>query len=199
MAYVLPQCTSIERLKFVTDASKGHSMPFIAGVRLPLISLTWQGLWVDDLSIFDPLILPRLTSVDMHEGCGETLFRMHEHSGFALGDIRLTFFQLAIPRLSDLLRAMPSLTDEFLGFLTYDKDKPLLPRLERLVICDGEQHFDAKLMLRMVESRWRTTPLARIRTGSYRRTLQLAARTAHHLTLDRVTELVEEGLVFEYD
>ncbi|KAJ6449921.1 hypothetical protein C8R47DRAFT_1084577 [Mycena vitilis] len=173
MAYVLPQCTSIERLKFVTDASKGHSMPFIAGVRLPLISLTWQGLWVDDLSIFDPLILPRLTSP--FPGCPTCSAQCHRS------------------------RRCITISDEFLGFLTYDKDKPLLPRLERLVICDGEQHFDAKLMLRMVESRWRTTPLARIRTGSYRRTLQLAARTAHHLTLDRVTELVEEGLVFEYD
>ncbi|KAJ7652686.1 hypothetical protein DFH06DRAFT_532809 [Mycena polygramma] len=57
VAYLLRQCTSIERINFMTDPSMGRSMPPIACVRLPLISLTWQGLFVDDFSIFDPLIL----------------------------------------------------------------------------------------------------------------------------------------------
>ncbi|KAJ7652764.1 hypothetical protein DFH06DRAFT_1418380 [Mycena polygramma] len=100
VAYILPMCTSVERISIVADDSIGVSMPPITRMTLPLTTLDWQSLLVNDTSIFGQLILPNLTSMRMREGCTETLFLMHEQSGFALEDLSLTFYNLSLLRLA---------------------------------------------------------------------------------------------------
>jgi hypothetical protein len=208
VAYLFPQLNCVKRLTFATDDSMGPSMPAIPRVRLAhLVDLKWTGFGTFDDSIFDCLILPRLASLCMREGCLDTIYSLCERGSFALLELKLTFFHMTLPRLSSLLREMPSLvslelymsigiTDELLLFLTYDKrEKPVLPTLENLVMANGEHQFTELVMLRMLESRWRTTPLASGRIAA-RRT---AAHGADRKVRARVTELVEEGLKFQYD
>jgi hypothetical protein len=212
IAYLLPQFTRAEYLGFATDGSIGFSMPAISRVRLPqLTEISWVGLDMDGVSIFDRLILPHLFSLEMREGCQEILYCLRQHASFPLRELTLVFFHIAIPRFSAFLREMPSLislelrmsihtTDDFLAFLTYNKQRNLvLPNLERLALCDREQHFSESVMLRMLESRWRKTPF----TGGWistRRTEAHASTPAvHRKVMGRLIELVEEGLKFKYD
>ncbi|KAJ6529594.1 hypothetical protein B0H19DRAFT_1273993 [Mycena capillaripes] len=119
-AYLLPQCTGVERLSFTTDVASGESMPLIPPLRLPqLTALDWCGFDVDDVSL------------KLHSGCKDTLQSLHAHAPFALRDLTLVFFYLTLPGFSTFLRKMPSLvslelrmsfdvTDDLLAFLTYE-------------------------------------------------------------------------------
>ncbi|KAJ7449002.1 hypothetical protein FB451DRAFT_1411119 [Mycena latifolia] len=148
---------------------------------LVVLSYWHAGLDVDDFSLFNQLILLRLTSLDMRDGSGETLFRMHENSSFALENLNLTFFPSPSPA---------SCADELLVFLTYNREQSVRPHLEHLVVCERECRFSEKVMLRMVESRWRTTPLELLRSGTGRRTgVQPSVRAAHRAVLNRIAEL----------
>ncbi|KAJ7756600.1 hypothetical protein B0H16DRAFT_1721665 [Mycena metata] len=190
-------CTSVKKLRFATVADMGTSMPPIKRVRLPVTTLDWHGLDVDSLSIFEPLVLPQLTSLEMCEGCGASLFCLYEHSKFSLHSLCLVFFHLPLPEFSAFLRSMPSLTSlelrmslpistELLELLTYDALKPLLPRLERLTLCDHAQSHGDCVMLNMVESRWRTTPLTDVRIYTTRGAfVKTDVRTARRAILDR--------------
>ncbi|KAJ7924720.1 hypothetical protein B0H13DRAFT_2315235 [Mycena leptocephala] len=144
MAYLLPQFARIEHLIFATDDGMGPSMPSIPRVRLPQLSeINYFGLNVDDVSIFDRLILPRLTTLELRDACQESIYALRTNAAFALRGITLVFVHLTIPRLFAFLREMPSLTslelrmclnttDDFLLFLTYKcQSNAVLPQLER--------------------------------------------------------------------
>lgn len=110
---------------------------------------------------------------------------------------------------------MPSLTefelylcidisDALLTFLAYTHDAPVLPSLTKLVMCGGDQQlpFDERAMLRMVASRWRTTPFTQIRIATSRPSpcpRPSAADVAHSRVLARIAEFRMEGLEFKYE
>ncbi|KAF7341220.1 hypothetical protein MVEN_01857400 [Mycena venus] len=211
MAYLFPQFARVERLIFATHDEMGPSMPSIPRVRLPqLVELNYFGFDVNDISIFDRLILPRLTTLELRDACQESVYALRTNAAFALREITLVFVHLTIPRLSAFLREMPSLTslelrmclnttDDFLLFLTYDSERDaVLPHLERLVLADYEQHFSESVMLGMLESRWGTTPFARGRIATKRTAAHASTPAVHRKVRERITEMVEEGLKFEY-
>ncbi|KAJ7149560.1 hypothetical protein C8R46DRAFT_1309389 [Mycena filopes] len=212
-AWVLPMFTQVQKLRLCTTDTQGFFMPPIAPVRLPLVELDWVALGViDAVSVLGPLILPRLTSLELREGCGASFLKLYDHSKFALHSLCLVFHHISLPSFSAFLRGMPSLTslelrmclsisNELLDFLTYNNAREgVLPQLERLVLCDRAQIFEESKMLRMVESRWRATPLTQIRISTTQK-VSLGPRTitAHRAVLNRVIELMEEGLVFSYE
>jgi hypothetical protein len=187
-------------------------MPSIPRVRLPqLAELNYIGLHVDDVSIFDRLILPRLTTLELRDACQESIYALHTNAAFALREITLVFVHLTIPRLSAFLREMPSLTslelrmclnttDDFLLFLTYNRQSnAVLPHLEQLVLVDCEQHFSESSMLCMMESRWGTTPFAAGRIMIKRTVAHASTPALHRKVRERITEMVEAGLKFEYE
>jgi hypothetical protein len=147
----------------------------------------------------------------MREGCQEILYCLREHASFLLRGLTLVFFHIAIPRFSAFLRDMPSLislelrmsihtTDDFLAFLTYNKQRnPVLPNLEKLALCDREQHFSESVMLRMLESRWQKTPFTRGWISTRRTEAHASTPAVHRKVMGRLIELVEEGLKFKYD
>jgi hypothetical protein len=130
-----------------------------------------------------------------------------------LRDLTLVFVHLTLPRLSVFLREMPSLTslelrmsitttDALLALLVYDTPAMgtgVLPRLERLVLCDREQHFSESAMLGMVESRWGKTPLKHARISTKCTAAHASAPALHRRVLARISDLVEEGLRFVYE
>ncbi|KAJ7078103.1 hypothetical protein C8R43DRAFT_1245307 [Mycena crocata] len=214
-AHILPLCIAMVGLKFATDRSQGVTMPEISILTLSkLQTLEWSGFNVDDGSIFRPLILPRLITLNMREGEEDTVFSLHTRSAFALQDLTLTFFCLSFPRFSLFLRDMPSLTslwlsvsivitDELLEFLVYDPRNPVLPRLAQLTLFDHDHHFSEITMLRMVASRWRRTasptPLTKISISNNRNTGHDLPPAFHRRILDKIAEMVEDGLEFKYD
>ncbi|KAJ7652229.1 hypothetical protein B0H17DRAFT_1338606 [Mycena rosella] len=204
-------CTSLVRFKFSTDCSNGPSMPAIPPVAIPnLKSLDWQGMDVDDVNIFGPLVLPSLTSLEMRDGIEDSVFLLGSHSSFALQKLTLVFFALSFTRFSVFLRNMPSLTsfelrmsititDELLAFLKYDSRNPVLPQLARLVLCCHEQHFSELSMVCMVQSRWGPrTPLKYIRISAKPTTSHASTPTVHRKVFSRIATMVAEGLYFDY-
>ncbi|KAJ6468834.1 hypothetical protein C8R45DRAFT_1167530, partial [Mycena sanguinolenta] len=228
-AYLLPQCTQARLLRFATTAQiwEPASMPPIARVCLPeLTELKWWGLDVDDFSIFDRLILPRLARLEFREVCAKTVYGLYSHSNFSLNKLKLVLVRfMDADRFFAFLRAMPNLTslhlhlcipitNKFLSFLTYDPDtNPVLPSLEYIMLADWEQKFSESVMLRMVESRWGPTPFARgqIRTNLmlpnlrvtntpfFREAAPSPPSELHLSVRTRIAELVVEGLKFEYE
>ncbi|KAJ7784203.1 hypothetical protein B0H16DRAFT_1876726, partial [Mycena metata] len=210
-ALILPLCVSAEVLCFATsDMEEDDLVPIILPFKLPLTSLEWVGFDVDPLTIFEPLILPYLTSLKLRDACEETIRDLHQRSSFALQRLSPCFVYLSLLPLSTFLRDMPSLTcvelyhciiisDAFLVLLTNNRPG-ILPRLQTLIICDKERHFTESAMLQMVESRWYSTPLAKIRISTRQEVHEAAgAAAAHRRILHRIAELIEEGLDFEYD
>ncbi|KAJ6455020.1 hypothetical protein C8R45DRAFT_1188746 [Mycena sanguinolenta] len=227
-AYLLPQCTRARLLRFTTKTEASwESMPPIARVCIPeLTELKWWGLDVDDFSIFDRLILPRLARLEFREVCANTVYSLYSHSNFSLTKLKLVLVRfMDAERFFTFLREMPNLTsldlhlcipitNKFLSLLTYDPDKnPVLPSLEYIMLADWEQKFSESVMLRMVESRWGPTPFAR---GQIRTNLMLpnvrvtntpffwkaapSPPSELHLSVrKRIAELWEEGLKFEYE
>ncbi|KAJ7484538.1 hypothetical protein FB451DRAFT_1232812 [Mycena latifolia] len=212
IAYILPNCTGLVRFDFWTDCSNGCFMPKIAPVTIPkLESINWQGIHVDDTSIFSPLILPGLRSLDLRNGVEDTVFLLHTHSSFALHSLILTFFGISFTHFSTFLRKMPSLTtlelyqsltitDALLEFLTFDARRPVLPRLERLIMCCPEQHFSEVVLLRMVESRWGAarTPLKHVRIDAKSVPVHASTPAVHRRVLARIAALVAKGMHFDY-
>ncbi|KAJ7767805.1 hypothetical protein B0H16DRAFT_337919, partial [Mycena metata] len=204
-AYLLLLCAGTQTLRFSTDSEMGDSMPPIAAITLPLTSLEWVGFGVEAMSIFSAVTLPSLTALEMRDACQETILSLCKRSSCALQYLTLFFIPLSFEPLSIFLCAMPSLTvlvlsncvsitDELLTFLTYQESQPVLPRLERLTIVRHAKGFSALTMLRMVESRWGSTPLAAVR-------IKPKPKDAHKhpRVLQRIVELIEEGLDFGYD
>ncbi|KAJ6513027.1 hypothetical protein C8R45DRAFT_332325 [Mycena sanguinolenta] len=207
-AHFLPQCTRLERLKFMTQGPSAPIIPPLPRVRLPrLTTVDWSGLEDNGISVFDQLILPGLTTLSLFEGSSRSLLRVYQNSSFALRELSLSCVHTTLPFLSAFLRSMPSLvsfsaplstTDEFLLFLAYDKHRnPVLPKLEKLDVCHEVQHFSAAAVLRMLESRWETTPLERSRI--YTKFPKAARAPAPADVRGRLIELVEEGLELEYN
>ncbi|KAJ7184965.1 hypothetical protein C8R46DRAFT_1343932, partial [Mycena filopes] len=223
-AYILPLCTSARTLNFCTGPSMGPFMPVIKRVRLPVVELDWNGLGgVDAVSIFEPLVLPRLVDLRLREGCGTALFRLAERSKCALTSLYVMSVHLNLQALCALLRGMPtlvnlqlrmsiSISNELLEFLTYDAAaaSPILPNLENLGLADHApvmafmvdpgwrtKKYDEGVMLRMVESRWGATPLADVDISTTRNAPvgKKGVRTRRPV-LDRVVELMEAGLKF---
>ncbi|KAJ7275831.1 hypothetical protein C8J57DRAFT_1505134 [Mycena rebaudengoi] len=90
--------------------------------------------------------------------------------------------------------------DDFLLFLTYNRQSnAVLPHLEQLVLVDREQHFSESSMLRMMESRWGTTPFAVGRIMTKRTVAHASTPALHRKVRERITEMVEAGLKFEYE
>ncbi|KAF7374708.1 BRCT-containing protein 1 [Mycena sanguinolenta] len=170
-AHFLPQCTRLKRLKFMTEGPSALIIPLPRVRLLQLTTVDWSGLEHDGISVFDQLILPRLTKLSLFEGSSQSLLRVYKNSSFALRELSLSCVYTTFRFLSAFLRSMPSLvsfaaplssTDEFLVFLTYDERRNrVLPKLERLDVCHDVQHFSAAAVLRMLESRWGNTPLER--------------------------------------
>ncbi|KAF8214832.1 hypothetical protein K438DRAFT_1749906 [Mycena galopus ATCC 62051] len=171
-AYLLPQFTRVEHLDFATDDKMGFSMPPIPRVRLPhLTALNWNGLDVDDVSIFDRLILPRLASLELRDACqpSRTCILLPSKADSCMPSLILLELRMSLQT-----------TDELLRFLTYDGQRnPVLPNLEELVLCDRGQHFSESVMLRMVESRWETTPFARGRVSTSRTEAHASTAAVH--------------------
>ncbi|KAJ7642851.1 hypothetical protein B0H17DRAFT_1148747 [Mycena rosella] len=164
---LLPLLVNVVEFNSSTGPLQGRIMPPVSAFKLPIQKLTWTGLRVCDISIFIPLILPNLKSLDMREGSGRSLLVLQEHSSFALQELTLTFFELSFPVLSKVARATPSittlelrlstaLTEQLMEFLTFDDRKPILPHLKNLTLFDRCPHpyFSERTMMRMVESRW---------------------------------------------
>lgn len=226
MAYILPMCVSAHKLTLCTVATMGPFMPRIKPVRLPVVELDWNGINVDSASIFEPLLLPRLTSLRLRDSCGPSLFNLSKRSSFALTSLYLMSVQLhhVLPDFFNFLRTMPSLvsldvcmsisvSNELLEFLTYDTDRPVLPHLERVFLGDHAKCmlfmadpgwrtkiYEESVMLAMVESRWGTTPLTRMHIHTTRNNAGKASTSlARRVILDRVIELMEAGLNFSYE
>ncbi|KAJ6586024.1 hypothetical protein B0H19DRAFT_429387 [Mycena capillaripes] len=164
-AHLLKLIVNAHRLSFCTGLSQGPVMPLIRAVRLPINRLSWHGYLVDDVSIFAPLILPNLISLDMRDVSDETLRILREHAPFKLEELHLVFSKLSFPATAVFLRDMHAmttlkltasiaLTDELMEFLTYDARAPVLPALKILALDDRQKYFHERAMLLMVESRW---------------------------------------------
>ncbi|KAJ7164074.1 hypothetical protein C8R46DRAFT_1351956 [Mycena filopes] len=213
-AFLLPLCVNAEVLRFSTSESMfdDYTTPHVPPFTLSLISLEWVGFNVDSASIFAPVTVPHLTSLDLRDACEESIRSLHSRSSFVLQHLSLCFVPLSLPYLSTLLRSMSSLTtlelyhcidisDALLTFLRYSEDKPVLASLTKLILCDRGQRFDELEMLRLVDSRWRITPFTKIRIST-RIELQSAPSDAaimHWAVLDQIAKLNAEGLDFEYD
>jgi hypothetical protein len=164
-AHLLKLIVKAHRLSFCTGLSQGAIMPLLRAVRLPIHRLTWYGYLIDDTSIFAPLILPNLVSLDMRDVSDKTLRMLREHAPFQLQELRLVFSKLSFSGTAAFLRPMHAmttltlvaslaLTDELMEFLTYDARVPVLPALKSLDLSDRQKYFHEHTMLRMVESRW---------------------------------------------
>ncbi|KAJ7719300.1 hypothetical protein B0H16DRAFT_1607057 [Mycena metata] len=211
VASLLPLWVNVEKLSFATDASAGAFMPTIKRLWFPqLTELSWNGLGADAVSIFEPMVVPRLRKVTLRGACGVALRQLHHHSKFTtLESLVLDYVHLELTTFSQFLRSMPSLvtlelrgslavSDKLLEFLTFDAKKPVLPRLEALVLCDETQLFSAKTMLSMVESRWRLTPLTKLQiAASVQRDDVRGER--QRIGRERVIKFVEEGLDLSYE
>ncbi|KAF8135286.1 hypothetical protein K438DRAFT_1882765 [Mycena galopus ATCC 62051] len=213
-AYLLPQCTRARLLRFATQAKTLSSMPPIARVCLPeLTELTWCGFDVDDFSIFDPLILPRLASLKLRQIRQKTLYSLKSNATFSLRKLKLILVRLDDERFFKFLSEMPSLTsldlhisiaitDNFFRFLTYDSHaNAVLPNLEYLRLAEWKQDFSETIMLRMLESRWGSTPFkeGEVRTNLDHRGVKPAPTSEHRGVQKRIMELVKEGLKFKYE
>ncbi|KAJ7115461.1 hypothetical protein C8R44DRAFT_224034 [Mycena epipterygia] len=231
---LLPFLVNVINFNFSNNSSQGPVMALLAPLKLPIRTLKWAGLGVNDTSIFSPLILPELTHLEMREGTDCTLLCLRQYSSFALQKLDLTFFQLSFPAISKFLRDTPSittlrlyfsvaLTDALMEFLTYDAQKPILPRLVDLDLFDREKYFTESAMMRMVESRWRTKPIpahsvpllqrVHICTEAKRgcffasrsvvpkglTVIPVSAPLLRRRVLERISEMNEEGLVFEHE
>jgi hypothetical protein len=94
VAFLLRWFARAEHL-FATDVSTGLSMPDISRVRLSYLTpLNFHGFGVNDVSIFDTLVLPRLTLLELRDVCGESLLCLHAHAPFALHDLTLVFVHI---------------------------------------------------------------------------------------------------------
>ncbi|KAJ7437245.1 hypothetical protein B0H11DRAFT_2294497 [Mycena galericulata] len=190
----------LTRLKFVTDDSGGYTMPVIPKVKLPLTALDWYSLGhLDSLSIFDPLILPHLKFLELRDGHQETLFNPVSS---VLSTLLLPLYHLpardAVPYLVEL-RMSIAISDDLLEFLMYDRLNPVLPRLERLVLACRHPEFCEKNMIQMVESRWsaRTPPMP-LRKVRMSKSEACSSSITHREVFDRIAQMVEDGLSFEY-
>ncbi|KAJ7171257.1 hypothetical protein C8R46DRAFT_1349300 [Mycena filopes] len=213
-AYLLPLCLNAEVLRFATsDDDVSTPTPPSPSFTLPLISLEWRGFDdVDAIPIFEPLTLPHLTSLTLRESCQEALHSLHDRSSFALQHLFLCVVDLTLSYLFTVLRSMPSLTvlelhyclnisDALLTFLAYTGDDPIVASLTKLVMFDVVQCFDELELLRMVDSRWRATPLTQIDIVMSRLVPPASsdARVVHNGVLARIAELKAEGLKFRYE
>ncbi|KAJ7615353.1 hypothetical protein FB45DRAFT_1035348 [Roridomyces roridus] len=213
-ATLLPLFTSARRLILRMDCRQGSFMPPIGRVTLPIEEFEWDGYTVvDDASVLAPLVLPRLTTLDMRHGTEDTLLALHSRSAFKLESLKLTFYHLTLNGLSTLIRDMSSLadlqlyktaniTDGLLEYLIHDPNntRSVLPRLQRLEIPSDHPHFSERVLMRMIDSRWKLTPLRRVRlTQSDLVQLDTAVGQVEHCAvLDWVVRLVEAGLDFDY-
>ncbi|KAJ7857403.1 hypothetical protein B0H13DRAFT_1902267 [Mycena leptocephala] len=164
-AHLFKLIVKAHRFSFCTGLSQGPIMPPLRTVRLPIHRLGWHGYLVDDTSIFAPLILPNLVSLDMRDASDETLRMLREHAPFQLQELRLVFSKLTFSATAAFLHEMHTmttlklvasiaLTDELMEFLTYDARVPVLPALKNLDLSDRQKYFHEHTVLRMVESRW---------------------------------------------
>ncbi|KAF7374710.1 hypothetical protein MSAN_00356200 [Mycena sanguinolenta] len=210
-AHILPQCTRLRHLKLETDSTPNAIMPPLPRARLPELTVfQWSGFDEDGTSVFEGLSLPGLTDLYLYDGSEGGLQCLYENSSFALRKLYLaeSCVHTTFPFLSTFLRSMPSLvsftaplsetiTDEFLAFLTYDEQhNRILPNLENFDVCHQVQQFSASAVLSMLESRWGTTPLARVKIST--RLPEARAPTPADVR-SRLIELVEDGLKLVYD
>ncbi|KAK6984889.1 hypothetical protein R3P38DRAFT_3292251 [Favolaschia claudopus] len=212
-AYLLPQLTHVECLKFATDPDEGISVPAMSAVLERLTTLNWNNLDIDDVSLFEQLTLPRLISLDLRDASWQSLHLLHSHSRLKLQKLSLVFVSIELARLKTLLREMPSLvdlglyrthgvdlTEELFRFFMYHRnDNPVLPNLRYLVLTPGEPACPGSevAMVEMLESRWRLTPLKKVRISP--REEQGASLDAHSDIRRRIVRLVEEGLELTYN
>ncbi|KAJ7622285.1 hypothetical protein FB45DRAFT_1031954 [Roridomyces roridus] len=197
------------------DTTQGVFMPTIAPVTLPIEEFEWVSFDVDDTTALAPLVLPRLTSLDLREGVEANLFALHSRSAIKLNALILTFFELTVPGFSAFLRDMSSLTalalyqcisitDDFLECLVYNPStRTVLPQLERLIMATDHAHFSERVMMRMIDSRWTRqdppTPLVKVRlTRSDMVEKSPRSRREHSEVLDWVVRVVEAGLELDY-
>ncbi|KAJ7875512.1 hypothetical protein B0H14DRAFT_3859424 [Mycena olivaceomarginata] len=162
---VLQLLVNVLSLSFCTGPSQGRIMPRTQSVRLPVRQLTWRGLFVSDVTIFAPLILSNLTSLDLRDASDASLRLLRERAPFNLEKLDLVFTRLTFSATAAFIREMHALTsldlrlsialtDELMEFLTFDAHRPVLPALTDLFLFDHRKYFDERIMLRMVESRW---------------------------------------------
>jgi hypothetical protein len=162
---VLQLLVNVLSLSFCTGPSQGRIMPRTQAVRLPVRQLTWRGLFVSDVTIFAPLILSNLTSLDLRDASDASLRLLRERAPFNLEKLDLVFTRLTFSATAAFIREMHALTsldlrlsialtDELMEFLTFDAHRPVLPALTDLFLFDHRKYFDERIMLRMVESRW---------------------------------------------
>ncbi|KAJ7237561.1 hypothetical protein B0H12DRAFT_1075549 [Mycena haematopus] len=234
--HVLQLLVNARNLSFYTGSSQGPIMPPMQAVQLPVTQLNWCGLCVHDTSIFASLVLPSLTSLQLRDASEETLCLLRERAPFELDKLDVTFTRLSFSATAPFLRNMHTLTvlelklsialtDELMEFLTYDARTTVLPALKDLALFDRRKYFHERAMLRMVESRWLTSPgvplLRRVRVtvkplpgrfaypGS---PFESRAVVPSGLTvipvlppyilleiLDRIAEMNEEGLSLKYE
>ncbi|KAJ7622264.1 hypothetical protein FB45DRAFT_1061826 [Roridomyces roridus] len=207
-ASLLPMFTKSKRLILDMDSRQGSFMPPVGRATLPIEEFEWHGYpAVDDASALAPLVLQRLTSLQMRNGAEASLLALHSRSAFKLQNLKLTFFRLTYPGFSPFLRDMSSLTilelyqcisitDDLLEFLVNDPDKRVvLPRMEQLVIATHHPQFSEALMIRMIESRWLRTPLVKARLTLSE---MIVGQPEHREVLDWAVRIVEAGLELDY-
>jgi hypothetical protein len=197
---ILQLIVNAVRLSFWTSSRQGPIMLPIPAFKLPIEQLVWRGLLVRDASIFAPLILPNLTSLELQDASDDSLRLLRERAPFELQELKLFFTQLTFAATAKFLRGMQSmtilelrlsiaLTDELMVFLTYDARAPILPALKDLTLSDCRKYFDECTMLRMVESRWPS--------GGRGPRFRQVSITTRPLSLNRVREsraIVPSGL-----
>ncbi|KAJ6513036.1 hypothetical protein C8R45DRAFT_332549 [Mycena sanguinolenta] len=208
---LLPQCTRIRHLGLYTDDTQTLIMPPLPRARLPELTVfTWTGFDDDGTSVFEGLSLPGLTDLHLDYASEGSLQSLYTNSSFALRALNLSgsCVHTTLPFLSTFLRSMPSLvsftvplaetvTDEFLAFLTYDEQhNRILPNLETFDVSHQVRQFSASAVLCILESRWGTTPLARVKIST--KFPEARAPTPADVR-NRLIELVEDGLKLDYN
>ncbi|KAJ7615313.1 hypothetical protein FB45DRAFT_935378, partial [Roridomyces roridus] len=131
---LLPRLTKARKFNVRMDGRQGMFMPALPRtIRLPLVSLEWDGgNYVEDASVFAPLVLPYLKSLDLWYNAGaEGLRALCARSACKLETLSLRDSHLSYPSFSKFLAEVPTLTsltlyhslpitDKFLESLVYD-------------------------------------------------------------------------------
>ncbi|KAJ7614824.1 hypothetical protein FB45DRAFT_1064483 [Roridomyces roridus] len=213
MVDLLPRFTRVRRLELQMNGNQGIYMPALPRkITLPLVSLKWDGSnYVEDASVFTPLTLPSLKCLDLWYSTGaEGMRSLCARSACKLQSLSVHESYLSYPGFSKFLAEVPSLkslnlynahdiTDDFLRSLLFDSSTEfILPKLETLELDGVEQPmYSEKVMIKMVESRWKTTPLESVFvTPTFKRGNSRAHKAVHKGVISRMKRLADAGLKF---
>ncbi|KAJ7607752.1 hypothetical protein FB45DRAFT_1067774 [Roridomyces roridus] len=213
---LLPRLTRARKVELQMDGRQGKFMPAVPRkITLPIVSLKWDSSnQVDYSSVFTHLVLPNLKSLDMWNSTGcQGLYDLWVQSGCKLETLSVHESYVGYPGFSQCLAVVPSLTsltlyhgdlitDELLESLAYNSSTQfILPNLKILKLewVQDQPMYSEQVMMKMVESRWKKTPLRKVLiTPSWKLGTTAADVAEHDRIIQRAKRLVKAGLKFNY-